>query len=86
MDFEPGDKVYVIKKGWRTDRPSDKLDYLLAGPWKILKQIRHSYKLEVPQGFQIHPVFNTDRLRKDPENPLPGQINDPEPPELVNNE
>ena len=86
MDFELRDKVYVIKKGWRTDRPNDKLDYSLAGPWKILKQIGHSYKLEVPQGFQIHLVFSADRLRKDPGNPLPGQINDPEPPELVNKE
>ena len=31
VDFEPGDKIYMIKKGWRTDQPSDKLDYPLAG-------------------------------------------------------
>ena len=86
VDFEPGDKVYVIKKGWRTDRPSDKLDYPLAGPQKIIRQVGHSYELEVPQGFQIHPIFSADRLRKDPGNPLPGQINDPEPAILVNGE
>ena len=72
MNFELGDKIYIIKKGWRTDRLSDKLDYLLTGPWKILKQIGHSYELEVPQGFQIHSVFSADRLQKDPENPLSG--------------
>ena len=51
MDFKPEDKVYIIKKGWRIDQPSDKLDYLLAGPWKILKQIGYLYKLEISQGF-----------------------------------
>ena len=32
IDFELEDKVYMIRKGWRTDRLSDKLDYPLAGP------------------------------------------------------
>lgn len=26
-DFGVGDRVFIIKKGWPTDRPSDKLDY-----------------------------------------------------------
>jgi hypothetical protein len=42
-DFGPGDMVYVIKKTWKTDRPSDKLDYPLARPFKIDKIVGHSY-------------------------------------------
>jgi hypothetical protein len=74
-DFGPEDKVYVIKKTWKTDRPSDKLDYPLAGPFKILEMVGHSYRLQLPASYKIWPVFHADRLRKDPDNPLPGQIN-----------
>jgi hypothetical protein len=77
-DFGPGDKVYVIKKTWKTDRPSDKLDYPLAGPFKIIKMVGHSYQLDLPPSYKIWPVFHADRLRKDPDNPMPGQTN-PEP-------
>ena len=48
--------------------------------------MRYSYELEVPQGFQIHPIFNIDRLRKDSGNLLLGQINNLEPAILINNE
>jgi hypothetical protein len=77
-DFGPGDAVYVIKKTWKTDRPSDKLDYPLAGPFKILEMVGHSYRLQLPTSYKVWPVFHADRLRKDPGNPLPGQTN-PEP-------
>jgi len=74
-DFGPNDKVYVIKKTWKTDRPSDKLDYPLAGPFKVTKMVGHSYQLELPTSYKIWPIFHADRLRKDPGNPLPGQVN-----------
>jgi hypothetical protein len=77
-DFGPKDKVYVIKKTWKTDRPSDKLDYPLAGPFEILEMVGHSYRLKLPASYRVWPVFHADRLRKDPGNPLPGQVN-PEP-------
>jgi hypothetical protein len=77
-DFDPKDKVYVIKKTWKTDRPSDKLDYPLAGPFEILEMVGHSYRLKLPASYRVWPVFHADRLRKDPGNPLPGQVN-PEP-------
>ena len=83
VDFGVGDKVYVTKKAWRTDRPSDKLDYPLAGPYTILKQVGYSFKIELPLGFRMSPIFHASRLRKDPQNPLPGQINDPEEPQEV---
>ena len=74
-DFGLGDKVYVIKKTWKTDRPSDKLDFPLAGPFKIAEIVGHSYRLELPTSYKIWPILHADRLRKDPSNPLPGQVN-----------
>jgi len=78
-DFGPKDKVFIIKKTWRTDRPSDKLDFPLAGPFTILKREGPSFRVQLPAGYRVHPVFSPDRLRKDPDNPLPGQANTPEP-------
>ena len=45
IDFDVGDKVYMIKKGWRTIRPNNKLDTLVAGPWKILEKVEYSFKV-----------------------------------------
>jgi len=75
-DFGPEDMVYVIKKTWKTDRPSDKLDYPLAGPFRIIQMVGHSYELDLPPSYKIWPIFHADRLRKDPGNPLPGQTNE----------
>ena len=82
-DFGVGDFVYVARKGWQTDRPSPKLDLQAAGPFKILEQVGHSYRLELPAHVKIHDVLHADRLRKAPMNPLPGQDETPEPPVTI---
>jgi len=41
--------------------------------------VGHSYKLNLPKSYKVSRVFHADRLRRDPENPLPGQANTPEP-------
>ena len=66
----------MIKKTWKTDRPSDKLDYPLAGPFRIIQMVGYSYELDLPPSYKIWPIFYADRLRKDPGNPLPGQTNE----------
>lgn len=73
-DFGVGDKVFIIKKIWSTDRPSEKLNYpLTQQSFRILAMKGFSYELEVPPSWRATTVFHADRLRLDPDNPLPGQ-------------
>ena len=37
-DFTVGNKVWVITKNQKIERPSRKLDYKIAGPYKILNK------------------------------------------------
>ena len=81
VDFGVGDKVWITTKHWKNDRPSRKLAHQMEGPYEILEQVGHSFRLKLPESIRIYPVFHTEKLRKDPGNPLPGQAN-PEPPLL----
>jgi len=86
IDFQVGDKVWVTTKEWKTGRPSKKLDDQMAGPYKILEQVGHAFRLDLPASIKVHPVISTSRLRKDPNDPVPGQIPDPPPPIEVNSD
>lgn len=85
-DFKVGDKVYIVRKGWTSDRPSIKLDNQLAGPYPIVAMKGHSYVIDLPQHMKMDNVFHADRLRKDPQDPLPGQKKEPEEPIEINGE
>jgi len=82
IDFKKGDKVWVTTKHWKTDRPSRKLANQMEGPFEILEERGHSFLLKLPETMKVHPVFHAEKLRKDPQSPLPGQAN-PEPPPVV---
>ncbi|OBT72945.1 hypothetical protein VF21_08465 [Pseudogymnoascus sp. 05NY08] len=36
----------------------------MAGPYTILEQVGHAYRLDLPTGIKIHPVISADKLRK----------------------
>ena len=65
-------------KHQRTDRPSKKLSSQNAGPFKILKKVGHSFKLDLPPSIKVHPMFYANKLWKYPDNPLHSQL-DPKP-------
>ena len=52
----------------------------MAGPFKIIEQIGHSFKLELPSLIKVYPVFHAKKLCHVPEDPLPGQQNSEPPP------
>lgn len=64
-----GDKVYLVRKNVTTNRQSDKLDWKKIGPYKIKKKLSDTnYKLELPKGTRIHPVFHVSLLEPAPKN------------------
>ena len=75
-DLQEGGIVYLLRKNIRTKRPSNKLDHTKLGPFKIRKKLGLvTFKLILPKGMRIHPVFHKSLLELAPENaPRPGPI------------
>ena len=80
-EVRPGDKAYVQKHGTRKDQPSASFDDKYWGPFSVKQKVgRSSYKLELLPQTQIHPVFNSNVLKRAATDPFPGQQLQNEPP------
>ena len=65
--LKEGDKVYLLNKNLRTDRPSKKLDHKRIGPFLVKAKISTSnYELALPKGMKVHPVFHISLLEPAP--------------------
>jgi hypothetical protein len=58
-----GDKVYLLRRNIKSDKPTKKLDIVKLGPFKILRQKELvNYELELPKRMRIHLVFHVSLL------------------------
>jgi hypothetical protein len=58
-----GDKVYLLRRNIKSDKPTKKLDAVKLGPFKILRQKGPvNYELELPKRMRIHLVFYVSLL------------------------
>lgn len=83
VEYAVGDQVWLSTKNIQTERQSKKLDHKTIGPYPVVELIGSACRLQLPPSMKIHPVFHIWLLRKDPNDPLPGQINNPPPPVIV---
>jgi hypothetical protein len=70
--YNPGDLIFLFSRNIKIAKPLKKLDDKILGPFKILKAIKTSYRLQLPATIRIHDVFYPSLLRKAAEDPLPG--------------
>lgn len=81
--FHIGDKVLLDASNYPSIRPSRKLSERRYGPFKIIEKISDlNYRLQIPENWNIHPVFHVDQLRRYHENPEKPNFPEP-PPDLV---
>ena len=74
-DLVPGQKVWLLRRNVTTTRPSSKLDVRRLGPYAVVGQVGSSaYRLDLPRGMSIHPVFHVSLLEPHVANTFPGRV------------
>ena len=85
--YQVGDAVWLSTKNIRTQRPARKLDWKNLGPFKISNVVsKYAYRLDLPIGMKIHPVFHVSLLSPVPQDPHPDHVPPPPPPVEVDGE
>jgi hypothetical protein len=78
--LKKGDRVYLLQKNVKTQRPSDKLDHKKLGPFEINEvKGRVNYKLKLPKTMEIYPVFHVSLLELAPLGAPPAPITEVQP-------
>jgi len=87
IEFAVNDKVWLLTPNIRTERPSKKLDWKRLGPYTITKRVGlQAYRLNLPPAMKIHPVFHVSLLEPYKPSAIPGRIQEPPPPVVINDE
>jgi len=61
--LKEGDRVYLLRRNIKSDKPSKKLDAVKLGPFKIkTKRGPVNFELQLPKQMRIHPVFHMSLL------------------------
>jgi len=61
--LKEGDRVYLLRRNIKSDKPSKKLDAVKLGPFKIkTKRGPVNFELQLPKQMRIHPVFHISLL------------------------
>ncbi len=61
--LEEGDKVYLLRRNIKLDKPSKKLDAVKLGPFAIkAKRGLVNFELDLPKRMRIHLVFHISLL------------------------
>ncbi|KAI1007900.1 hypothetical protein K3495_g324 [Podosphaera aphanis] len=82
-----GDLVFLSSKHIRTTRNSQKLDWKKLGPFPVKQVISpYAYCLDLPKSMKFHPVFHVSLLELAASNPVPGQVQLPPPPIIIDGE
>ncbi|KAK4206371.1 hypothetical protein QBC37DRAFT_407179 [Rhypophila decipiens] len=60
-DFDVGDRVFIVKKVYRTDRPSRKLDFPLTQQhYEIESRDGDTFTLKVPSHWRGSPIYHSN--------------------------
>jgi transposase InsO family protein len=86
-NYQVGDKVWLDARNWKTRRPASKLDNKRHGPFEVTEKVSaYAYRLRLHEDMHVHPVFHVSLLEPAPDDPYPGQRQDPPPPVEIEGE